>query len=165
MVQYSAEDCCHVFMISILSSNMCQDYWPQDDPNHWLYYEDSQASQLHRAVVELFVFSTSITHWMTSDVGCSAQLTVERWQSIREAGEARWKVSLANHSLHVCGHKPKTFLRRSQNRYSSQADRRFKRKTEGSSNDEATPLWSFSYPLKFFQTLNSDCQLFLNILP
>mmetsp|Transcript_47308 Transcript_47308/g.103199 ORF Transcript_47308/g.103199 Transcript_47308/m.103199 type:complete len:101 (+) Transcript_47308:72-374(+) len=46
-----------------------EDYWPQDDPNHWLYYEDSQ-------------------------------LTVERWQSIREA------------------------------------DRRFKRKTGGSSNDE-----------------------------
>ena len=22
-----------------------QDYWPQDDPNHWTYYEDSQASQ------------------------------------------------------------------------------------------------------------------------
>ena len=51
----------HVCLISILFSNMCKDYWPQDDPNHWLYYEDSQAGQVHSAVVGLFVFSTSIT--------------------------------------------------------------------------------------------------------
>ena len=49
-------------------------------------------------------------------------------------------------------------LRTSQNRYPSQDDRRFKRKAEGSLNNEATWLWSFLYPLKFFQTLNFDCE-------
>ena len=35
-----------VFCATPVSFNQSQTYWPQDDPDHWSYYEDSQAGTM-----------------------------------------------------------------------------------------------------------------------
>ena len=71
----------------------CKDYWPQDDPNHWLYWADSQVGQVNFMVVEMFVLS--IIEFM-ADLGCSVQLTPELYQSLykknSQAGTTSFKV-------------------------------------------------------------------------